>query len=72
MSARLVEAVLRDARAVLPVAAYSPQHKVTLSLSSVLGAGGVQQMHGEERQALTQSAPILREAAEQAVATGTE
>jgi L-lactate dehydrogenase len=68
VSARLAEAVLRDERAVLPVAAYSPAHDVTLSLVSVLGAGGVQQMYepamsGEEREALERSAAVLREAA---------
>ncbi|MFD4971578.1 hypothetical protein [Streptomyces sp. NPDC058424] len=76
VSARLVEAVLRNERAVLPVAAYSSAHKVTLSLSSVLGAGGVQQMHepamtSEERGALEESARVLREAAERAIAVGT-
>ncbi|MFB7112007.1 hypothetical protein [Streptomyces sp. NPDC056190] len=75
VSARLVEAVLRNERAVLPVAAYSSAHKVTLSLSSVLGAGGVQQMHepamtSGERGALEESARVLREAAERAIAVG--
>jgi L-lactate dehydrogenase len=68
VSARLAEAVLRDEGAVLPVAAYSPAYGVTLSLVSVLGAGGVQRMYeprmtGEERAALDRSAEILREAA---------
>jgi L-lactate dehydrogenase len=68
VSARLAEAVLRDEGAVLPVAAYSPAYEVTLSLVSVLGAGGVQRMYeprmtGEERAALDRSAGILREAA---------
>jgi len=68
VSARLAEAVLRDEGAVLPVAAYSPAHDVTLSLVSVLGAGGVQRMYepemtGEERAALDRSAEILRAAA---------
>jgi L-lactate dehydrogenase len=68
--------VLRDERAVLPVAAYSAQYKTTLSLSSVLGAGGVQQMHlpamtTQEQQALEHSATVLREAAEKAIAVGT-
>jgi L-lactate dehydrogenase len=76
VSARLVEAVLRDERAVLPVAAYSSRYKVTLSLSSVLGAGGVQQMHEpvmtpEERRALAESAKVLHAAAERAIAIGT-
>jgi L-lactate dehydrogenase len=68
VSARLAEAVLRDERAVLPVAAYAPRYDVTLSLVSVLGAGGVQQMHepamtSDERAALERSAAALREAA---------
>ncbi|UXY17476.1 hypothetical protein N8I84_00835 [Streptomyces cynarae] len=76
VSARLVEAVLRDERAVLPVAAYFSRYDVTLSLSSVLGAGGVQQMHvptmaSEEHQALLESARVLRDAAERAVAVAT-
>ncbi|MCX4461245.1 hypothetical protein OOK58_00735 [Streptomyces sp. NBC_01728] len=50
--------------------------KATLSLSSVLGAGGVQQMHEpvmtpEEHQALAESAKVLRAAAERAIAFGT-
>ncbi|MGW4567491.1 lactate/malate family dehydrogenase [Streptomyces sp. NPDC004561] len=75
VSARLVDAVLRDERAVLPVAAYSPARGVTLSLSSVLGAGGVQQMHEpamtpEESRALDDSVGVLREAAQRAIAIG--
>ncbi|MGW4731009.1 lactate/malate family dehydrogenase [Streptomyces shenzhenensis] len=75
VSARLVEAVLRDERAVLPVAAYSAAHQVTLSLSSVLGAGGVQQAHepamtSEEHAELDRSVRVLREAAERALAIG--
>jgi L-lactate dehydrogenase len=73
VSARLAEAVLRDERAVLPVAAFSPRYEVTLSLVSVLGAGGVQQMHepamtGDERAALERSAGTLREAARSVLA----
>jgi L-lactate dehydrogenase len=73
VSARLAEAVLRDERAVLPVAAYSPRYGVTLSLVSVLGAGGVQQLHepamtSDERAALEHSAAILREATRRALA----
>jgi L-lactate dehydrogenase len=74
VSARLAEAVLRDERAVLPVAAWSPRYEVTLSLVSVLGAGGVQQQHepvmsSGERAALERSAAALREAARRALAT---
>ncbi len=73
VSARLAEAVLRDERAVLPVAAYAPRYDVTLSLVSVLGAGGVQQMHepamtSDERAALERSAAALREAARRVLA----
>jgi L-lactate dehydrogenase len=65
VSARLAEAVLRDERAVLPVAAYNPDYDVTLSLVSVLGADGVQRMYepamtAEERAALERSAATLR------------
>jgi L-lactate dehydrogenase len=74
VSARLAEAVLRDERAVLPVAAYSPRYEVTLSLVSVLGAGGVQQLHepvmsSAEREALERSAAALREASSRVLAT---
>jgi L-lactate dehydrogenase len=72
VSARLVEAVLRDERAVLPVAAYNPDFDVTLSLVSVLGAGGVVRMHqprmtAEERAALDRSVSTLREATRRAL-----
>jgi L-lactate dehydrogenase len=75
VSARLAEAVLRDERAVLPVAAYASRYEVTLSLVSVLGAGGVQQMHepamtSDERAALERSVAALREAAGRALAAG--
>jgi L-lactate dehydrogenase len=75
VSARLAEAALRDERAVLPVAAYSPRYQVTLSLVGVLGAGGVQQLHGpamsgDERAALEQSAAALRQAASRVLDTG--
>ena len=67
VSARLAEAVLRDERAVLPVAAYDPQYDVTLSLPSVVGADGVLRtyepaMTPEERAALDRSAATLRAA----------
>jgi L-lactate dehydrogenase len=73
VSARLAEAVLRDERAVLPVAAYSLRYGVTLSLVSVLGAGGIQQMHepamtSDERAALERGAGALREAARRVLA----
>jgi L-lactate dehydrogenase len=75
VSARLAEAVLRDERAVLPVAAYHPGYDVTLSLVSVLGADGVQRMYepamtAEERTALEHSAATLRAAAAHSLAAG--
>jgi L-lactate dehydrogenase len=74
ISARLAEAVLRDERAVLPVAAYAPRYQVTLSLVAVLGANGVQQIHepamtDAERTALERSAAALREAAQRVLAS---
>jgi L-lactate dehydrogenase len=73
VSARLAEAVLRDERAVLPVAAYCPRYDVTLSLISVLGAAGVQQMFdpamtADERAALDHSAAALRTARQHVLA----
>jgi L-lactate dehydrogenase len=68
--ARLAEAVLRDEQALFTVAAHHGGYQVTLSLLSVLGAGGVQQMHlpamtQDERQALERSAQTLRQATAQ-------
>jgi L-lactate dehydrogenase len=73
VSAVLVEAVLRDERAVLPVAAHHADYGVTLSLVSVLGAGGVQQMYEpamseDERAGLERSVAALRTAAGRALA----
>ncbi len=67
VSARLAEAVLRDERAVLPVAAYNDRYDTTLSLISVVGAGGVVKMYeppmsDEERRRLEASAEALRNA----------
>ncbi|GAB2995740.1 hypothetical protein LWP59_24810 [Amycolatopsis acidiphila] len=72
VSARLAEAVLRDEGAVLPVAAYHAGFDVTLSLASVLGAGGVRQMYDpamteDERKALHRSVDILRKAKQRAL-----
>jgi L-lactate dehydrogenase len=55
------------------VAAYAPCYDVTLSLVSVLGAGGVQQLHepamtSDERAALERSAAALRQAAHRVLA----
>lgn len=65
--ARLAEAVLRDEQALFTVAAHEPDRRVTLSLLSALGAGGVAHtyvpaMTDDERQALERSAEVLRQA----------
>jgi L-lactate dehydrogenase len=65
VTARIAEAILRDERAVIPIGSHNPKYGVTLSLPSVLGRHGVNQifepeMSAEERQALQHSADILR------------
>jgi len=67
VAARLAEAVLRDERAVLPLAAYSDRYETTLSLISVVGAEGAVNtyepaMLDDERQAFEASAAALRKA----------
>jgi len=59
--------VLRDERAVLPVAAYNDRYDTTLSLISVVGASGVVKMYeppmsDDERRGLEASAEALRNA----------
>ncbi len=67
VSARLAQAVLRDEREILPIAAHSEQYGTTLSLPWTLGrdgAGVVYEpgMTSDERAALERSANVLREA----------
>jgi len=67
VSARVAEMVLRDERAVIPIGSYNQKYGVTLSMPSVLGRFGVEQifepdMSDEERQALQRSAETLRNA----------
>ena len=67
VSARIVEAVLGDERAVLPIGAYNTGYGVTLSLPGVVGRQGVSRilepaMSPGERQALHESAEVLRRA----------
>jgi L-lactate dehydrogenase len=69
VSARIVEAVLRDEHAVFPIGAYNSTYGVTLSLPGVVGRQGVSRvlepaMSGEERQRLIASAEVLRGAVE--------
>jgi L-lactate dehydrogenase len=66
-TARMVEAVLRDEHAVIPVGSFNTTYGTTLSLPSVLGRTGVTrvlepEMSEDERQALERSAARLREA----------
>lgn len=66
-TARIVEAVLRDEHAVVPIGSFNPKYGTTLSLPSVLGSRGAirvlePQMSEEERQDLQRSADKLRQA----------
>jgi L-lactate dehydrogenase len=65
VSARIVEAVLRDERVVIPIGSYNPTYGATLSMPSVVGRAGVLRilepsMSEEERHALERSADRLR------------
>jgi L-lactate dehydrogenase len=67
VAARLVEIVLRDERAVIPIGSYNPAYGVTLSLPSIVGRKGVVQilepdLSDEEHQALQRSAETLGKA----------
>jgi L-lactate dehydrogenase len=69
-TARIVEAIVRDERAVLPIGAFNPKYAVTLSLPSVLGLEGVTriiepEMSAEETCALERSAATLKNAVAQ-------
>jgi len=66
-TARIVEALLRDEHAVMPVGSFNPTYNTTISLPSILGRAGVirilePEMTEDERQALQRSAARLREA----------
>jgi L-lactate dehydrogenase len=65
--ARITEAVLRDERAVLPVAAHRERYGVTVAVPTVLAREGAiaelePAMSGEEREAFERSVETLREA----------
>ena len=67
VTARIAEAILRDERAVIPIGSFNSNYGVTLSLPSVLGRQGASrifepEMTADERQALQQSAVVLRSA----------
>jgi L-lactate dehydrogenase len=66
-TARIVEAIVRDERAVLPIGVFNPKYAVTLSLPSVVGLEGVTriiepEMSAEESKALERSAATLKNA----------
>jgi L-lactate dehydrogenase len=70
-STRIAEMVLRDEHAVIPIGSYQREFGVTMSLPSVIGAGGVVSvtqpiLSGEEESALERSAANLRRALEKA------
>ncbi len=67
VTARLVEAMLRNEGLVAPVGVFQPQFSVTLSLPAIIGYGGVSKvlvpaLSAEESDALTKSAKTLAEA----------
>jgi L-lactate dehydrogenase len=67
VSSRITEMIVRDERAVIPLASWNPEHGVTLSVPSVVGREGVirrlmPDLSATERQALEKSAEVLRSA----------
>ncbi|HEY5565114.1 MAG TPA: lactate dehydrogenase, partial [Rhodothermia bacterium] len=67
VTARIVEAMLRDEGLVAPIGAFQPEYSVTLSLPAVIGRGGVSKvltpsMSPEETEALTASAAAIARA----------
>lgn len=68
-TARIVEAVLRDEQAVLPIGTFNPKYGATLSLPTVLGRNGAgrvlePEMSEDEKRMLRGSADRLREVME--------
>jgi hypothetical protein len=68
MCARISEAILRDERVVLPVAAYRERYGVTIALPTVVGREGAAgdlepSMSEDERRGFERSASTLRDAA---------
>jgi L-lactate dehydrogenase len=67
VAGRIAEVVLRDEQAVFPVGSHNPRYGVTLSLPSIVGRAGVNEvlwpeMSDDETRALEHSAEILRNA----------
>ena len=68
VAARITEIILRDERAVIPIGAFNPAFRTTLSLPSVVGRQGVTrilepQMSDEEHELLQRSANRVRDLA---------
>jgi L-lactate dehydrogenase len=66
--AQIAEAILRDERVVLPVAAYREHYGVTIALPTIVGRAGAAgdlepSMSADERHAFQASAATLRQAA---------
>ncbi|HVF61206.1 MAG TPA: lactate dehydrogenase [Thermoanaerobaculia bacterium] len=64
VTARIVEAILRDEGLVAPIGVLQPEYGVTLSLPAVIGRGGVSKvlapaLSGKERRALAASAKAI-------------
>jgi L-lactate dehydrogenase len=73
--ARITEAILRDERVVLPVAAYRERYGVTIALPTEVGGKGAvgeleSSMSEDERRAFEASAATLREAARGILTSG--
>jgi L-lactate dehydrogenase len=67
VTARIVEAMLRDEGLVAPIGTLQPEYGVTLSLPSVIGYGGVSRvlpptLSADETEALTASAAAIADA----------
>jgi L-lactate dehydrogenase len=68
VSARIAEMVLRDERAVIPIGSFNQEFGTTLSLPSIVGRNGVEEvlmpeLTAKERELLDKSAKSIREAA---------
>ena len=66
VSARIAEAVLGDERIAIPIGSYHARFGVTLSLPSVIGRDGINQvlepdLSGDESRELERSADMLRQ-----------
>jgi L-lactate dehydrogenase len=66
-TARIVEAILRDEEAVMPIGAFNPKYGVTLSMPGVVGRAGISRilepdMSAAEHSGLERSAATLRDA----------